>query len=337
MSEWLQDARWFCDALDVKTNQAHFVHTDRDSVCEAPFLDHRWVRSGLKEHRVDLAALSFLELPQAPRFIWHTAFCGSTLLARCLDKAGVSLALREPDALMHAASIQRHRSAQEAQLALKVTLALLLRGFEAGERVTLKPTNAANNMMQGAFALHPEGRSVFLTSQLRHFLLSIAKKGEAGRAFIRQLFSLFLRDGHPLANSEPSQLLGLTDLQIAALVWHLQIDGMRAAAHAFPGHKVLWVEDDAFLDEPAAILKAVCAHLDIPLSDEECQSVANGPLLQKNSKLGDVKYTPQKRLEERDAIAAHYGEELDMIITWSYTIFPDNPRQGEAPWEQRAA
>ncbi|HTO40148.1 MAG TPA: hypothetical protein VL026_04170, partial [Rhizomicrobium sp.] len=96
--------------MDFSRNTFGFVQTNRETLSRQPFLDSRWDRSPLP--RVDIpistviAATEHRPRPQV-NFIWHTAFCCSTLLSRCLDIPGANLALKEPQILILLAEAKR--------------------------------------------------------------------------------------------------------------------------------------------------------------------------------------------------------------------------------------
>ncbi len=180
------DPAWFPDNVDLNRGTFGFVQTGRDALSRQSFLDSRWDRSPLA--RVDIpipivaATLENLHRPKL-NFIWHTAFCCSTLIARCLDVAGQNLSLKEPQILIFLTEAKRagHIASQDA------AFKLLARHYHPNESVLIKPTNAVNNLIPEA--VHAtDGRMLFLYSDCKSFLISIAKKGEMGRIFARKLF-----------------------------------------------------------------------------------------------------------------------------------------------------
>lgn len=247
----------FPDAVDAQTRSVRLRDVTRESLAAAAFLDDRWDRAGCAAQSVPLAELVPDGPGARPVFIWHTAFCCSTLLARCLDKPGRNLSLREPAALMEVANIKRRDGVAVSDLWLRGLLPSLAASAGTDACVTIKPTNTVNNLIADTARLFPQARHLFLTSSLRAFLTSLAKKGEAGRSFARRLFTIFAMDGHPVARSDPRQLMQMSDLQIAAIVWHMQIATLQAALAQGPAAAFASLDGDAFVAAPAAALTAV--------------------------------------------------------------------------------
>lgn len=297
----------FPDAVDAQTRSVRLRDVTRESLAAAAFLDDRWDRAGCAAQSVPLAELVPDGPGARPVFIWHTAFCCSTLLARCLDKPGRNLSLREPAALMEVANIKRRDGVAVSDLWLRGLLPSLAASAGTDACVTIKPTNTVNNLIADTARLFPQARHLFLTSSLRAFLTSLAKKGEAGRSFARRLFTIFAMDGHPVTRSDPRQLMQMSDLQIAAIVWHMQIATLQAA------------------------LTAVDGFFGLELGAAHIAATADGPLFRQDAKHAGQAHGAERRRQEAAAIAASLGPELDAIIEWSHGLFPQSPRDGRLP------
>ncbi len=325
-AEILFDAAWFPDNVDFSRNTFGFVQTNRETLSRQPFLDSRWDRSPLP--RVDIpistviAATEHRPRPQV-NFIWHTAFCCSTLLSRCLDISGTNLALKEPQILILLAEAKRTGQRGLPNAVFATALKLLTRPHSRGERILIKPTNAVNNLLPEAVRA-TDGKMLFLYSDCKNFLISIAKKGEMGRIFARKLFTLFAADGHPQAKWPPQDLFELSDLQVAALVWHMQIAQFRRASD--PARSAA-LDCETFLANPATVLARLNGFFELALSQERTEEIANGPLLSQNAKTQSEPFNAERRANEAAAIAKTFGSELDTVVEWSYRACPETPRE----------
>ncbi|MGZ8408276.1 MAG: hypothetical protein ACXWVJ_09640, partial [Caulobacteraceae bacterium] len=194
----LNDTAWFLDKLDLENGMANLIRADRSILAEQPFLDNKWDTSRLETASVTLADLTAAAPAGRPRlnFIWHTSFCCSTLIARCLDHQGRSLALREPRALVGLANAKRRGLVQKQPGLARGVFALLARRFEAPEHILIKPSNAANTLISEAAAM-TDGKMLLLHTGCREFVVSAAKNGQGMAAFVRNLFLLLGGDGHP--------------------------------------------------------------------------------------------------------------------------------------------
>lgn len=323
---------WFPEAIDLRARTVRLCHAERDQLAAAPFLDERWDSSGLETRVVDLRELAPQPPAAAPRFIWHSAFCCSTLLARCLDAPGINLSLREPSVLEEVANIRRTQGAAAAEAWLRSLVPALARPA-AGERcITIKPTNTVNNLIGTVARLYPEARHLCLTSDARSFLISIARKGEAGRAFARRLFTIFAMDGHAVARTDSRQLMKMSDLQIAALVWHMQVacmlDGMRRSGAE---DRFASLDGDLFVRDPVTALTRVDDFFELGLGAAHIADTAGGPLFHRDAKDATRAFDPDLRADEAKRMAASLGPELEAIVEWSYGLFPDSPRDGMLP------
>ena len=324
-------AIWFPDALDARNRVVRLCEVTRDTLADAAFLDDRWDRSGRATRPAALSKLPSGPGGPAPVFIWHTAFCCSTLLARCLDRPGSSLSLKEPAVLMEVANIKRREGAGASDAWLKALVPALCQGFSGERHVVIKPTNTVNNLIADTARLFPQARHLLLTSQLRAFLISIAKKGEAGRSFARRLFTIFAMDGHPVARTDPRQLMQMSDLQVAALVWHMQVAAMLEAVAKGPSDRFAALDGDAFVAAPAATLQRVDAFFGLGLGADHLAAIADSPLFSRDAKDAGQAHGPDRRRRDAERVAEALGPELDAIVAWSHGLFPQHPRDGRLP------
>jgi len=80
---------WHPHDVDFVSAQFRFVVTDREAFSRSTFLDHRAAFPGDRGFAVEFDVVRELLAPAsaslpAAHFIFHHAFCGSTLITRCL-------------------------------------------------------------------------------------------------------------------------------------------------------------------------------------------------------------------------------------------------------------
>jgi hypothetical protein len=315
---------WFLHDLDPDSGRASFVRTDRASLSAEPFLDHRW----REPHQID-AALPLAELEVAgsrpPRlnFIWHTSFCASTLLSACLDSPGRCLALKEPRVLVQLADMKRRGLLHHTPGLAANVFGLLARRFDQDEQILVKPSNGANSLIADAANL-TTGPMLLLYSSCESFLLSMAKQGGSGFTFVRSLFGS-LASEHPIGSWPVPTLLSLTDLQLAALVWRMQMDILEAAS-ARLGHRARSLDCRLLLDDPGHMLTKIDAFLGLNLGPERLDAVVNGPLLNRDAKQPDRTYDSRSRAEAEDKVRAQLGTDLPAVLRWIEAVSPVPPK-----------
>ena len=149
-------------ARDPGSNRVGLVRADRDAHRAVTFLDDQLLQhsSDKKELPLQAFAPAIAQLPAAPcHFIFHSAFCCSTLLARALDVPGRSMGLKEPlvlNDLAQAALAAGTPAAVRAQL--EPILSLLARPFAPGETTVIKPSNVANVLIDQILDVRPTSR-----------------------------------------------------------------------------------------------------------------------------------------------------------------------------------
>jgi hypothetical protein len=274
------------------------------------------------------SALAYLsaEKPR-PNFIWHTGFCGSSLLAKALDCLGRNLSLFEPQILADIANAKRTAATAPgfSERIPKLALQLLARPFATGECITLKPSPVANNLLREAAAF-TSGPTLFLYSDCRSFLISIAKKGEEGHKYVRRMFVAMLADGHEQAQWPPGRVLSLTDLELAAVVWHMHIGEILRHWAALGPARAASLDCDAFLADPVECLGKLDAFFSLDLGPEYPTQVTAGPLFRRNAKTPEVPFDANKRRDEHSRTAQSLGPDLDRIVAQSYDLCRTTPR-----------
>jgi hypothetical protein len=318
----LADPYWFLDHLDLETGQARFVRADRATLSAQPFLDPRWDRSRRGSAAMPGADLDRTETAPVPlHFIWHTSFCCSTVIAALLDQPGRCLALKEPRALVDLADLKRRQQGLKRPGLTSALFGLYARRFEPDEQILIKPSNFANNLIVEAATLS-DGRMLMVYSSCRSFLISILKAGEARRGYVRQLFISLAADGHPQAQWPLTTLLGLSDLHMAAIVWHMQMATIQSAMTML-GQRAASLDGDAFLHRPREALEALDGFFDLKLGSDELDRRASAPSLGRDVKTGAPGAGLDRRVAEARDVERTLAVHLDSLVAWASQASPD--------------
>ena len=253
----VRDPMWFADRYDPGHDAVHFRRLSRDDHRAATFLTDEYLPAdapGVVIRRDDAIAAA---PPTGPiHFIFHSAFCCSTLLARAVDVPGVAMGLKEP-VLLNDLVGWKARGAAAGDLAgvLDTALTLLARPFALGEAVVVKPSNICNGIASAMLTVRPDSRALLLHAPLRTFLGSIARKSWTGRLWVRDLLVKQRHDGIQWPGMGVDDFMRLTDLQAAAIGWLAQHAIFARIAARFPD-RVSTIDSETLMTDPGAAMTA---------------------------------------------------------------------------------
>ena len=313
----VRDPLWFADRYDPGHDAVHFRRLPRELHRAATFLTDEYLPAGDPPQIIRRRDAMAAGAAQAPlHFIFHSAFCCSTLLARAFDAPGVAMGLKEP-VLLNDLIGWSHRGGTARDIApvLDDALALLSRPFGPGEAVVIKPSNVTNGLAPGMLTMRPDARALLLHAPLPVYLSSIAKKGMTGRLWVRELLVKQLREGlHPFGYSG-EEYIGHTDLQAAAMGWLAQQALFARMVTQFPG-RVRTCDSERLMADPAASLAALAALFAVPLDFE---AVVGGLAFTTHSKSGADFSSAARNAEISDAADIH-ADEIAKVTVWAETV-----------------
>ncbi|HTK80280.1 MAG TPA: hypothetical protein VL286_07540 [Rhizomicrobium sp.] len=332
--EILAQPEWFPAEYDIAARRLRFVHCSREVIAKETFLgEGKWDYSALPQVEFVERALieQFPATHSKPRinFIWHTGFCCSTLIARLLDVPGKTLLIKEPGILLLLADAKRQNAIGPGKAFsprfAELLFYLLGRPFVSGEQVAIKPTNSCNYILRDAISL-TEGKHLFLYSDCRSFLVSIAKKSEYGRQYARKLYVGIVGDGNAQARWPIADVFEMTDLQIASIVWHMQIAEFQRSWPMLAPGQAKSLDCDAFLADPLETLVKIDEFLGLGLGRDRLAGRLASSVFSQHSKAGAMAYSNEDRLADHARIAAELKLVLDEIVPRSYELCKTTPR-----------
>ena len=317
----LGNAEWLAHRYDPAHDAFQFRHVSRDAHRRATFLTDAEF-GGTVEPVVIARADAIAAAPATAslHFIFHSAFCCSTLLARAFDLPGVAMGLKEPVVLNDIVGWRQRGGASGAEMTrvLDHSLAMLARPFSPGEAVIVKPSNIVNGLAAGMLAMRPDARALLLHAPLPIYLRSIAKKAMEGRLWVRDLLLKLLRDGSVHLGFETEDYLGLTDLQVAAVGWLAQQAQFAKLASAHPA-RVRTLDSETLLARPTEAIAALAELYGLNLRGNAVANIVAGPAFTQNSKTRAT-FAPGERIAGYDRAAALHGDELGKVEVWARAV-----------------
>lgn len=317
---FLNDPVNFLYAVAPGRGLYQFVPAAREALSSLPFLDQRTLGQSRKTGRLPAEQVNTALGDNGYRhrrtvcdFIFHPAFCCSTLVARALDAPGSALALKEPLALLGLSALKRNGPVGASlEPWLSNTLALLSRPFAEGERVVIKPSNGANNILPDVLASARTGRVVVLYGPLKDFLASVIGGGAARARFIGETLALFLKDfGEGLAADS-----ALPPLHRAALNWGLQMRSFKAALEAAPSGKAKSLNASRFLADPEETLARLDSFFRFRLGRARMAENLE-KTLGRHAKETAKPFSPETRAAEQESIKRDKSKEIDAALAFA--------------------
>lgn len=321
-AELVCDPEWFPHRLRAEDWQLDFVHLSRGAHRAITFLSDEYFEPATPRAVArfgDIVSAMPRCVPGPIHFIFHSAFCGSTLLARLFDIEGTSMGLKEPSGLNDLADIVRRSKRRiDVKPALDVLLALYARPMNPGESTIVKPSNVANAVIDDALAIRPEARALFLYSPLPAFLRSLASKGLFARIWARRLsLALDMVPEFDPGFSQQDRWLQ-TDLQVAALSWLQQHAQFARLVRTHGSQRVRTIDSNVMLADFPAAMRGL-ADL-FALNAARLEIAAHSPARFEDSKRHDRPFDAQAREQEQAVAQAAYGEEIDKVVVWAEAV-----------------
>lgn len=319
------DAEWLAHRLVESSDAVRFAHVPREAHGAMAFLTDDYFEAQFRgpPTQTDVPAAQLLaQFGKRPLgLLFHSAFCGSTLLTRALAEPGAAMGLSEPVILNDVVGM-RQRAAPPAAVARAADLALrlLARPFGTGESIVVKPSNVINPLAELLLALAPGARAVFLYAPLETFLISVVRKGLPCRLWVRELIAGYLPQGivAPLGIG-PEEVFRQSDLQVAAVGWLAQHRLFAALALKLGPARLRTLDSEKLTGDPEGALAAAAAHYGIALDAAAIAHITAGPAFNRHSKSGAA-FTPEQRRSEYDAARGAHAEEIDMVCNWAAKV-----------------
>ena len=314
----VRDAEWLAQGFDGSGRAMQFVHVSREALRDRSFLTDQALRECDRRALVlDLVERSLADVEQVPvHYIFHTAFCGSTLLARALEALGAGASLKEPGLLTNLLYYLGRWDDGDNQRRVALAARVLARPIDGAAATIVKPSCFASSLAPTLLAARPSSRAIFLSSSLRDFLAAVAKRSIRGRTWARHAFADAMRHTPFDFNFTPAELLELTDLQIAGLTWLVRTHFLGQTAAAIGPARILQMRFDDLVNSPQSTLSRAARFLGAPCSEDQVRQTLGGPVFSRHAKHAGQPYSMADRAEEMGAALATHGEEIETVFAW---------------------
>lgn len=313
------DPAWLAHRYDAQQDMIQFANVDRGTRRKATFLTDEYLPSLAIVPLPRKAVLAAMPPPAPMHFIFHSAFCCSTLLANAFDIPGQATSLKEPVILNDVVGF-RHRGGSRADVErlLDGALTVSARPFAPGEAVVVKPSNIVNGLAATMMTLRPQATALLLHAPLDVFLGSVAKKGLWGRLWVRQLFLGLAKDSLLPFGYTQEEYFGQSDLQIAGLCWLAQ-QALFADMQRRFGARVRTLDSVAVTQQSRAVVAAMGKLFGMALDSDAVDAIVAGPAFTRHSKFG-TEFGDAARSAEVDDARTLHADELGKVAIWAKAV-----------------
>ena len=332
--ELLRGARWLLHRIDVSAGKLLFLRVDHDRLASASFIDGRTqITDGAARTMSIAEALAAAdELPPPPprRFIFHVAFCGSTLLSRILTRPGRSLVLREPNVLVDlanwtAALAKAGRRDERLAPLVRLAAANLSAPWAPDEKVTIKPSNWATNLLPDLCEAGVS-RCVFIESPARQFLTAVFRGGHDRIRFVIQTAA------HLAAGRRESEALveaaatsagdGLDQAaRLCLLAHHFELEAFRDLLDLRSSGHSASMSSDTIEKAPSVAAQVANLALDLRFTEEEL-AAGIGQNATRHAKDPTRRYSPAEYARADADLEHHHGGRFDRALAWGECHIP---------------
>jgi hypothetical protein len=246
---------------------------------------------------------------QPTSFIFHSAFCGSTLMSQVLETVFNCLSLREPELLNSMLIYNRSNAPKEEKSFWFDSLQRLLsRRFVPDQPVVVKANDYANPVMLDLVDWEPEVPILFMYTPLNEFIAGCLK-ADNRREWIKQRYESVKPFLAKVFDLENTLKINESDYgELAAVYWSYNIT-MFLQVSQNPAATIKSLNFNDMLANPKEAVKQCGALFDLKVKKDVDSNAVIGEMLGVYSKNSNIKYSPQQRLEELQKHFAQFSEE----------------------------
>jgi hypothetical protein len=303
---------WFTQRYDAASDSVLLVQRAEADFRAAAFLDERSLTPGIPSHLVPWPTVAGAVPADARRdiqYIFHIGHVGSTLISRLLGELPEVLALREPQILRDVAPCL-YQGVWDAER-LDALTALLSRTFRPEQRAMAKASSFVSEI---AAELVPAGsRALLLYASAEAYLGNILA-GPNSRQDVAATAADRLERLHRRVGERRWSLAGLSEGEVVAMAWACEMSSLAQAARRIGEVRVMWLDFDAFLAEPAACLGRLARFFGLDASAAE--ALATHPLMGRYSKAPEYEYDAALRTEVLAEARREHGPAIAEGLRW---------------------
>ena len=323
----LENPEWFLYGIDSGSRQLQFARTSEQIIRSVSFLDGRETISTKREfHEVPLKDVVDQPIaePDGPdRFLLHTAFCGSTFLARLLDVPGKSLCYREPQVHVDLArmKVDKHPVVDDERLwdgLLRFCLGQLRKHW-GDHRTLVKPSNWANIILPDLSRVSTDLRVATVTSSPEDCLVAHLRGGQDRIKYSLNLLNALISSGYvdqdDVQSAQAAVPSGLEQVLRLLLVLHkAQLSLLATLMDA--SEPVFRCEYRELQQEAVALANTCSQHLGLALarSDIESAYAREGAV---HAKDGQETYDAAREYSQSQDLLNQFGNEINGALDWS--------------------
>ena len=300
---------------EIDGGTAIFQTMTREQFARSIFLDARIRHGNLPNFRVPLSQLlAAAEKAAIPArrigWIFHVAQCGSTLLARALDRPGASLVLREPAALRRLGVMAGSAGEAPEEPLLAAVAGLLGKRWEADRPVIVKANVPVNFIAERLLARDPQAPAILLHFPVAQYVAAILRTEGHVRWTEGVFAELRLAESPWCAAAQPAG-----PAEKAAALWFAQMKVFERLLGEFAHVRSL--DATHLFDRPAETVAAAARLFGVELAEDEARDIAAGELFHSYSKNPALDYDPEVRLAREAEAMRRLAGELAEARAWA--------------------
>lgn len=312
--------RYFPHTLDIAARRVLMLDLPVATYLAESFLDDRLFQAGprggwLGEDDFLLMAGQLPAPTDAPGFIFHVGHCGSTLLSRLLA-AGGGFPVREPVPLRVLADARCEADKPWDPLGVDRYRGLLnafvrswARRPDGAATVIVKATSLSSGLAPDLLAAAPGAPALALRIPLPAYLAALLAPDEPSADLMRGA-RVRLSRLTALCGGDPGvRLHALSPGELAALSWLAEAATL-AGLHRAEPDRVMALDFEDFLKQPAGRLHDMARHFGLALSRDDAGAAIASPVMSRYSKAPDQGFTPDDRAAMQAQSAARNAGEI---------------------------
>ncbi len=321
-----RDPRWFPVDLGVRRRDYMCLQLEDRVLDTSVFIDNRIEAPLNTAERVNADCVDVRSLAQGPvGWIWHTSFCGSSLLARCLHVPPAQVSLKEPLILRRLGD--GRFSGFDLADGPELSASLLARPWHEGGGIVIKPTHAALNVAADLMQALPRSRAILLHSDLEDFIVSNIKKSPETQQRIGLLAERALRATSLFSRLPPQAAHPPDFLCAAALQWSAQRELCLDTIRATGDDRIRTLDAKLLYADPGQVATRSQQWLGLPASVREV-AVRASAVAAWNAKAIQLPYDFETRKREAAQLRNRYGPLITRALEWAGQTLLPSMRKG---------